>query len=327
MSKKIKKAAVIVYPGYGHTHDLIVFGHVFKKLPPARNRYTNNILANIFHLLRLFFIKPLPGVNVQLVWRNRVLYSTTESDGYFKFEWQSEDDVLPGWHTLSVNCLDKDGNIISSCEGKLLVPHSTQFGFISDIDDTVLISHSATKGKRLQVLFTKNPHSRKPFDDVVKHYALLAVTHTIPDIPNPFFYVSSSEWNLYNDLAEFFSYNKLPPGVFLLNQVKRWFELWKTGKTKHEGKMLRIARILATFPKQQFILFGDSSQSDPSIYTAIAAKYPGKIFAIYINNISPHNEAATKQMLAEIEKQGVFTCLYKNNLSAIEHSKAIGLIR
>jgi phosphatidate phosphatase APP1 len=326
MNKVLKKAAVVVYPGYGHTHDLIVFGHVFNKLPAARNRFTNNILANIFHLLRLFFIKPIGDVAVQLVWRNRVLNSFTESDGFYKFEWQSEDEVLAGWHDLAINCLDASGNVISTGKGQVFVPNSTQYGFISDIDDTVLISHSATKGKRLRVLFTKNPRTRKPFADVVTHYELLSVAHTTPQVPNPFFYVSSSEWNLFYDLKEFFSFNKLPPGVFLLNQVKRWYQMFKTGKTKHEGKMLRIVRILATFPKQQFILFGDNSQADPSIYAAIAAKYPGKIHAIYINNVHAPNEAATKEILAGAEKNGVFTCFYKNSRSAIEHSKAIGLI-
>jgi phosphatidate phosphatase APP1 len=326
MNKVVKKAAIIAYPGYGHTHDLIVFGHVFNKLPPVRRRFTNNILANIIHILRLFFIKPLPRMNVQLVWHNRTLDSCTEDDGFFKFEWRSDEEVSAGWHPLVVNCLDNDGRVISTAEGKLLVPHSTQYAFISDIDDTVLISHSATKGKRLRVLFTKNPHTRKPFSDVVKHYELLAAAHTTPDVPNPFFYVSSSEWNLFHDLEEFFSFNKLPPGVFLLNQAKRWFQLLKTGKTKHEGKLLRIVRILSAFPKQQFILFGDNSQSDPSIYAAIAAKYPKKVFAIYINNVLRRKEAATKEILAGAEKLGVFTCFYKNNHSAMEHSRAIGLI-
>jgi len=321
-----KTAAVKVYHGYGHQHDLIVFGHVFKRLPAERHRYSNNILANIWYLLKLFFIKPLAGMRVQLVWRNGLLEAVTEKDGFFKFEWQSEEEVLAGWHELTVNCLDQQGNIIASGDGKVFVPNSTQYGFISDIDDTVLISHSSTKFRRLRTLMTKNPHTRKPFNDVVKHYDLLAYAHTGSTVPNPFFYVSSSEWNLYEDLNEFFKHYQLPKGVFLLNQVKRWYQLWKIGKTKHEGKMLRIMRILATFPKQQFILLGDNSQADPSIYSAIASRYPGTIYAIYIHNVNHRNEESAKKILVEAEKQGVFCCFYNDHSSAIEHSKAIGLI-
>jgi phosphatidate phosphatase APP1 len=326
MAKRVnyKKLFIKVYHGYGHTHDLIIFGHVFKGKPLTRKRFSNNYLTNILYLLRLFFVRPVAGVKVQLEWRGQFFYSTTEKDGFFKFEWKSDDEVLAGWHDVKVSCTDSKGEVKG--EGKLFVPNSTQFAFISDIDDTVLISHSATIGKRLRVLFTKNPRGRKPFLDVAKHYELLASAHTTAQVPNPFFFVSSSEWNLYDDLVEFFNYNKLPKGTFLLNQVKRWFQLWKTGKTKHEGKMLRIMRILNTFPKQQFILLGDNTQSDPAIYTSLANKLPGKIFAIYINNVSLKKEMATKQVLDSVKEVGTFVCLHKDNAGAMAHSKAIGLI-
>jgi phosphatidate phosphatase APP1 len=325
-SSNYKNATVKIYHGYGHTHDLVVYGHVFKNKPVYRNNYATNMLQNIIHLLRLFFVKPVPDANVQLLWRNQLLYSTTEDDGFFKFEWKSEEEVNAGWHTLEVNFLDQHGNIAATGQGKVFVPHATQFAFISDIDDTVLMSYSATVVKRLRTLFTKNPHTRKAFADVVKHYALLAEAHTTPQVPNPFFYVSSSEWNLYDDLDEFFKYSGFPKGVFLLNQIKKWFQLFKTGKTKHEGKLLRVIRILNTFPRQQFILLGDNSQSDPAIYASVVEKYPGKIFAVYIRNIRSSSEAATTEILSGIERSGVLTCFFKTNAEAILHSKKIGLI-
>jgi len=320
-----KKATVKVYHGYGHTHDLVVYGHVFKNKPVMRRNYSNNVLLNIIHLIRLFFVEPLACAKVQLQWRDQTFYSSTEEDGFFKFEWQSH-DVSAGWHPVTVHLINESGSIAATGEGKIFVPHTTQYGFISDIDDTVLVSHSATKGKRLRVLFSKNPRTRKAFANVVTFYKLLAGAHTTANVPNPFFYVSSSEWNLYDDLVEFFKFNGLPEGSFLLNQVKRWFELVKTGKTKHEGKLLRVMRILKTFPKQQFVLLGDNSQSDPAIYASIVNKYPEKIYAVYIRNIYGENEALTKDILAGIEKDGVHACLYKDNAEAIEHSKSIGLI-
>ena len=41
---------------------------------------------------------------------------------------------------------------------------------------------------------------------MVKHYNMLASANTQKDVPNPFFYVSSSEWNLYYYLTEIFSF-------------------------------------------------------------------------------------------------------------------------
>src|SRR5687767_7679011 len=88
--------AVKIYHGYGHTHDLIVFGHVFRKLPSPRRKYTNNIFSNILQLLRLFFVKPLPNVRVRLIWYDQLLESVTEDDGFFKFEWKATREVSTG---------------------------------------------------------------------------------------------------------------------------------------------------------------------------------------------------------------------------------------
>lgn len=321
-----KKAAVKLYHGFGHTHNLIVFGHVFKKLPGVRFKYRDNIFLNILHLFKLFLVKPLPGVTVRLILENNTVEATTAEDGFFKFEWKADHEIAAGWHTVIVNSFDKKGEVTATGQGKVFIPHSTQYGFISDIDDTIMISHSATIRRRLRELFIKNPRTRRTFSDVGAHYSLLAAAHTTPDAPNPFFYVSSSEWNLYDYLHEFFKFNRLPEGAFLLNQVKRWFDLWKTGKTKHQGKLIRIVRIMEAFPKQQFILIGDNTQSDPAIYAAIAEKYPDKIFAVYIRNIVPKNETVSRDILSTIEKHGIHTCLFQDSAEAIRHSRKIGLI-
>ena len=324
---KSRKLAVKIYHGYGHKHNLVVYGHVFKNgLPPAR-KYTNNILSNIWHLLKLFFVVPVADIRVQLLWNSQVLNGVTEKDGFFKFEWESQTDVPAGWHTVAVNALNDIGEVTAAGEGKIFVPHVTQYAFISDIDDTVLISHSATVFRRLRTLFTKNPRSRKAFKDVTSHYNLLARAHVDDGVFNPFFYVSSSEWNLYDDLVDFFRHNNLPDGTFLLSQFKKWYQLFKTGKTKHEGKLIRVYRILDAFPKQQFVLLGDNSQADPTIYGTIAGRHPQKIAAIYIRNIVKEKEAVTKMLLDDLQKKGIATCLFNDNTEAISHAQQIGLLQ
>ena len=327
MSKELYQFAhVKVYHGYGHKNNLAVYGHVLAGKPVRESKFTDNIFTNIIHLTKLFFIKPIPNARVQLIWENQALFTTTEKDGFFKFEWKSINSVPAGWHQIIVHLLGNQNLISTTGEGKIFVPHSTQYGFISDIDDTVLISHSATTGKKLRVMFTKNPRSRKTFADVVKFYSLLAKAHTEPETLNPFFYVSSSEWNLYDDLNEFFKFNDLPKGAFLLNQIKRWYQLFKTGNTKHQGKLIRVKRILDAFPKQKFILLGDNSQSDPDIYVALANKYPDKIVAIYIRNISPAKEKYATDIMLSLQDKTIQTCLFKHTDEAILHSKTIGLI-
>ncbi|RZK19676.1 MAG: DUF2183 domain-containing protein [Pedobacter sp.] len=322
-----KSVSVKIYHGYGHKHNLVVYGHVFKRKAKTSQIFSNNIFVNIIHLLKLFILKPFPFVRVRLQFFDQTVYNTTEQDGFFKFEWEALQDLEAGWHFVKVEAIDENDEVLSSNEGKVYVPHITQYAFISDIDDTVMISHSATIGRRLRELFIKNPRTRKTFSNAAKHYQQLALSHTNQDQPNPFFYVSSSEWNLYDYLLETFRFNKLPDGAFLLNTLKRWSDLVKTGKTGHEGKLLRVMRILDAFPNQKFVFFGDNSQQDPMIYATIVEKYPKNIEAVYIRNIRPEKEQETQYLLQKVKAKNVSALLFKDSAEAIEHSKSIGLIQ
>jgi len=320
------KTTVNIYHGYGHSEDLVVYGHVLKSMPATLQHDFKHPIKNMLQLLRLFFVKPVANARVRLYWNSQVLETLTEQDGFFKFEWQSTEHVPAGWHEVIVCHIDEKDKVIREGKGNVFVPHVTQYAFISDVDDTVMVSHSSTIIKRLRELFIKNARTRSIFPDVAAHYEMLAKSNTSPSTPNPFFYVSSSEWNLYHYLVEFFRFNGLPEGTFMLSQIKQWFQLFKTGKTKHEGKLLRIMRIFEAFPLQEFILIGDNSQSDPAIYKAIIDKFPGKIHAVYLRNIKKENEGATRMLLAGLQRKGVHTCLFEHNAEAIIHSKKIGLI-
>jgi phosphatidate phosphatase APP1 len=317
-----KKRAIKVYHGFGHTHDIVLYGHVFRKHAPTYLRQSGHSLTNLFRLLKLFFIQPVGGVPLQVKWDEQLIDAHTEYDGFFKAEWTSTRETTAGWH--DVNVREQDGN--STSKGEIYIPHRTQFIFVSDIDDTIMVSHSATVWKRLKELLFKSAHSRSLFPDVVKHYQLLANAHTEADQPNPFFYVSSSEWNLYDYLRDTFLFNKLPDGTFLLSQLKRWYQLFKTGKTKHEGKLLRILRLMEVFPNQRFVLFGDNSQSDPAIYATLAEKYAHRMHAVYIRNVRPVNGDRTNEYLSAMKAKNIHTLQFTHSSEAITHSKQIGLI-
>lgn len=319
-------SSVKIYHGYGHTHNLVVYGHVFKFKAKTIQNFSNNLLTNIIYLFKLFVVKPAPFTKVRLNFYGQVVESNTEYDGFFRLEWKANQNINAGWHDVTVDALNETNEIFATGVGKIYVPHITQYAFISDIDDTIMVSHSATIGRRLRELFIKNPHTRKTFPSVKEHYQMLAQAHTDLAQPNPFFYVSSSEWNLYDYLIETFRFNGLPEGAFLLNQLKRWKSLFTSGKTGHEGKLLRVMRIIDAFPNQRFVFFGDNSQQDPAIYQAIAEKYPSNIAAVYIRNIRPSRATKTKELLAKIESQQINTCLFSHSDEAIIHSKKIGLI-
>lgn len=318
--------SIKLYHGYGHSHDLVIYGNAFKFKAKTTQNYSNNLFVNIVYLLKLFILKPYPSLKLRLTFYDQVVTQVSEYDGFFKFEWDAGRELDTGWHDVRVEALEDDGTVLADCMGTVYIPNVTQYAFISDIDDTIMVSHSATIFRRMRELFIKNPRTRKTFPGAQTHYSLLALSHTTIDKPNPFFYVSSSEWNLYDYLVETFRFNKLPEGVFLLNQIKMWNNLIRTGKTGHEGKLLRVMRVIAAFPDQKFVFFGDNSQQDPKIYATIAAKYPEKVAAVYIRNVVLANAEATKEILNTIQAFGITTCLFRNSSDAITHSRTIGLI-
>ncbi|MBA2251039.1 MAG: DUF2183 domain-containing protein [Chitinophagaceae bacterium] len=316
-----------VYHGYGYNGQLVIFGHVLSLSPLPRKKYSDRFWVNLFSLIRLFLIKPVVGAHVQLCWDDQLINGTTESDGFFRMEWKTSKVLQFGWQEVLLNLLDKDKKIITSSNGFIFIPHFTQYGFISDIDDTFLISHSSNLRKRLFVLFTNNARSRKPFEGVANHYKLLSLAHTKEEEPNPFFYVSSSEWNLYDYIVEFTKANHLPRGVYFLSQIKGLREIFKTGQNKHGAKFMRIVRIMEMFPKQKFVLLGDSSQQDPFIYLSIVEHFPGRIHAVYIRNVYKKSREKVNEALLKLEGTGVAYCFFTHSAEAIIHSRQIGLIQ
>lgn len=315
-----------VYHGYGHTEQMVIYGHVLRMGPLPRKRYSRNIIRNTAALLRMFFVKPMGGATVHMEWDGVEHTVKTDTDGFFRFCWVDQPPLMQGWHEIHVELKNKEGKAKAKGSGAIYIPYGTQYGFISDIDDTFLISHSANLRKRLYVLFTHNARSRKPFEGVVKHYQLLAKGNTSGDAPNPFFYVSSSEWNLYDYILEFTTVNGIPRGVFLLNVLKPFSQLFKTGQNNHHTKFMRIVRIMEAYSSQKFILLGDSSQMDPFIYASIVEHFPNRIHAVYIRDVHPKNREKVVEVLDKIEASGVPCCFFEHSEEAIKHSKRIGLI-
>jgi phosphatidate phosphatase APP1 len=320
---------VKVYHGYGTARLMTVFGHVFSLSPLPRKKYRQNFWTNTFALLRSFMVIRIPRASVRLHWGNRIYEAAAASDGFFRFEWKPETDIIPGVHKVRVEYYtaeDDNITILATGIGSVVVPYNNQYAFVSDIDDTFLISHSSNLRRRLYVLLTKNAHSRKPFEGVVNHYKLLANAHTANTNLNPFFYVSSSEWNLYDFIKEFTRKNELPEGVYLLSQIKRLSEVWKTGATKHSTKFMRIARILEAYPDQKFVLLGDDSQQDPTIYAGIVKHFPGRISSVYLRHVYDKNISNVQDLIKNIEAAGVTCCHFEHSKTAVEHSYKIGLI-
>lgn len=316
---------VKVHHGFGTTAHMEISGHVLALSPRKQEKFSARFWKNTLSLLRLFMVRPVAGATVQVHWGKQCIDAVTDETGYFHADWTPEAPVEEGWHKIVVTYKQSDEQVIAGA-GMLLVPAASKYAIASDIDDTFLISHSGDLLRRLYVLFTSNARTRRPFEDVVDHYRLLQQGDN-DGAERPFFYVSSSEWNLYEYIHEFvFSYG-LPNGIFLLSQMKQLHQFWKTGQGKHKAKYFKIARLLVTYPEKQFILLGDDSQEDPNIYRQLVLDFPDRIVCVYLRHVRRERLTATRVQEKLIKEAGVEICYFTHSRTAIAHSRSIGLIK
>src|SRR5436190_9909336 len=159
-----KRRSLKNHNGYAYGNHMHAFGHVFENKFPDLPAKGATAFTNLLYLFRCFNVKPAAGVTVLLQKGSQNLSEDTEDDGFFSFQWEDVSSLTPGWHEYSAG-IQSTG---TSSTAKVFVPYTTQFAFISDVDDTILISHSASPARKLWQLLTKSPSQRKLFDDVAR---------------------------------------------------------------------------------------------------------------------------------------------------------------
>ena len=320
------KPILKLYRGYANRQELIVMGHVFKPTTKLDYNFQKKNFKNATSVIRMFQISIQANASVYLEINGKKIHTKTLDDGYFKFCIPIIDDSSFGWINYKVATIYKNQEI--SATGSYIRPHEGTHGFISDIDDTFLVSHTRNPFKKIYILLFKNLSARKVFDDVVAHYqALSAAGRNNKSEKNAFFYVSSSEWNLYRFITQFTAIHHLPRAVLLLKDIKTsLLDLFITGRGDHNHKFEKIKHILEFYPNLQYTLLGDDSQHDPYLYENICKIFPVNVIAVYIRQTGNSKKHKTEKALKNIESLNVKVCYFKKSSEAIAHSKMIGLI-
>jgi phosphatidate phosphatase APP1 len=320
------KPILKLYRGYANEQELIVMGHVFKPTTLEEYNFQKKNLKNATSVIKMFQIKTQANADVYLKHNNSKIHTKTLNDGYFKFCVPLDQDTNYGWIDYEVSIAYKNGTITTT--DSYIRPHKGNLGIISDIDDTFLVSHTLNPLKKLYVLLFKNINKRKIFDDVVTHYqALSSAGRTKNGELNAFFYVSSSEWNLYRFIIKFTELHKLPKAVLLLKDIKTSLtDFFMTGSGDHNHKFDKIKHILEFYPNLEYVLLGDDSQHDPYLYEAICKIFPVTIKAVYIRQTGTTKKEKIITVMKNLETLKVSICYFKNSSEAIAHSKSIGII-
>lgn len=320
------KPILKLYRGYANEQELIVMGHVFKPTSKEDYDFQKKNFRNAKSVIRMFRIKTQPNADVFLEHNGERIHTKTLEDGYFKFCIPLKEETGYGWINYSVSIFYDDEEIIETAS--FVKPHPGNFGFISDIDDTFLVSHTRNPFRKLYILLFRNVNDRKVFENVVAHYQALSTSgKKDKSQQNAFFYVSSSEWNLYRFITKFAEINHLPKAVLLLKDIKTSLtDLFLTGRGDHDHKFEKIKHILEFYPNLQYTLLGDDSQHDPYLYENICKIFPVNVMAVYIRQTGKSKKEKTIEALKNMESLNVKVCYFKDSSEAIAHSKSIGLI-
>lgn len=320
------KPILKLYRGYANEQELIVMGHVFKPTNKKDYDFQKKNFKNANSVIKMFRIGTQANADVYLHLNGKTIHTKTLNDGYFKFCIPLSDKSDYGWKDYNVSIFYKEQEIKET--GTFIKPHEGNFGFISDIDDTFLVSHTRNPLKKLYILLFKNVYDRKVYADVVAHYkALSTAGKNNKTEQNPFFYVSSSEWNLYRFITQFTDINQLPRAVLLLKDIKTSLtDLFITGRGDHNHKFEKIKHILEFYPNLQYTLLGDDSQHDPYLYENICKIFPVNVKAVYIRQTGNSKKEKAVTVLKNLESLNVKVCYFKESSEAIAHSKKIGLI-
>ena len=229
LERRLGRAAplrIVAYRGYGTDgteeveKGLYLRGRVLRNagLPPATDRdaWWDNLLA----AYRRFDTDEVRGIHIRARSGDATQEVITDNEGYFDIHLKpalSPSNTLR-WHKIELELPGEtgaDGAPIRATGSAMMPAPDTPCGVISDIDDTILVSHAADKLKLMLVTLLRNARTRRPFPGVGAFYRAL---HAGPSggVAHPLFYLSNGPWNLYAFLLEFMSLHALPKGpVFL----------------------------------------------------------------------------------------------------------------
>jgi phosphatidate phosphatase APP1 len=321
---------IITYRSYGTRNRLYLKGRVLadKGITPSSDK--DNILNNILNMYRRFESDEIPNARLKIMFQDQEYFTTTDKEGYFVLNLEPKIplELSDIWHHMVVELVEAPVKIPVGLQAKaeiLVPPLDAEYGIISDIDDTIIKTQSTDMIAMWGNVVFNNAHSRLPFAGVSAFYKSLQLGRN-GKRNNPFFYVSSSPWNMYDLLHDFLDINGIPPGPILLRDFG--LEEDKLFRSDHMGhKYKEIQNILLTYPEINFVLIGDSGQEDANIYREVVKNFPTRVLAIYIRDVQLADRAKIVVNISEELRQGkVEMLLVENTVKAAEHAAKLGLI-
>lgn len=276
---------------------------------------------------RRFVSDEVPGARLAVTVGGRTVEVTTGEDGFYEVDAAVELPDGPLWREATVRLLEPtepDRPAPEVAHRFQVPPPGARFVLISDLDDTVVRTGATDKLRFARVVLFNNATTREVFPGVGAFYRALGEEGGEPT--NPIVYLSSSPWNLYRQFVGALDHRDVPPGtVYLKNFGIEPDVFIKSGH--HGHKLGRIRETLGFYPGLPAVLVGDSGQEDAEIYQQAVARYPGRVRAVFIRDVSDGGrDRAVDRIARDVEARGVPMRRVGSTVEAAEAAADLGLI-
>jgi phosphatidate phosphatase APP1 len=319
---------IVPYRGYGNRHLISLQGRVLEDKDVKASTETDSVWRNLLNAWKRFESDEIPGARVRAFMNGTTAEAIADSEGFFRFSFQPASPLVDTtlWHEVEVELVEPVHHERIRETGQVMIPpKDARFGVISDMDDTVLQTNATNILRMVKNIALGNARTRLPFKGVSAFYQALHEEKGKPT--NPMYYVSSSPWNLYDLMMEFFALQHIPIGPLILRDWGASPAAFPNRHRNHKVKAIRhIMDVVRDLP---FILIGDSGQKDPEIYHEILSLYPDRILAIYIRNVSRDlkRPAAIHELAKKVIRAGSTLILADDTLAAAKHAIEHGWIQ
>lgn len=318
---------ILVFRSFGTPDILHLRGRVIERKGTEGTTEESSTWQNILNNLHRLESDEIPGARLRAHFQGRQWETTTDGEGYFVFDIDPVEPLPPGWHEVELELVESVGEPEKRRvrESVLIPSPDAEFAVISDLDDTVIETHSTELFEQIAIIFGQGARDRVAFPGVPAFYR--ALSRGADDRGhNPIFYVSRSGWNLNDLFEEFMDVNGIPKGPLFLSDL-RFNEDKSAVLGSDNPKHSSIDLLLRVYPELPFVLIGDSGMHDPELYREIVKQHPGRVRAIYIHDVSPAGrDREVRKIAEELDAQGCPLVASENTLSAAEHACEQGFI-
>ncbi|HEY0626462.1 MAG TPA: phosphatase domain-containing protein [Allosphingosinicella sp.] len=320
-----QKVRLLAYAGYRNDTLLRLKGRIVRYEKPLDAG--EGMLTRLRAMMEIYNSNEIAGVAVRLEAYDQVIDIVSDEEGYFMFELPI-DRPLPEKTLWEQVKLSTPGTEMQQAEVEVpvLAPGSdNNWGIISDIDDTVIETGATNFLKNWRRVLVERPQDRLAVPGASTLYKMIAEDHVSP--ARPFFYVSSSPWNLYGFITEFMELNGIPHGaMFLKDYGIDDNQFIKKGHDEH--KLAAIETVLAFYPDLRFLLIGDNGQKDVTIYAKAVEDFGERVAAVFIRDVDGSCRSGPEgELLRKIEAAGVPTFCGAGFDEAVDVVKRLDLDR